>query len=37
MLCKEFLARNGGSLLIESKPEKGSVFSFTLPTVKTDG
>ena len=33
MLCKEFLARNGGSLLIESKPEKGSTFSFTLPTT----
>jgi signal transduction histidine kinase len=31
MLCKEFLARNGGSLMIESKPGKGSTFSFTLP------
>jgi signal transduction histidine kinase len=31
MLCREFLARNGGKLHIESQPEKGSVFSFTLP------
>jgi signal transduction histidine kinase len=32
MLCKEFIARNGGSLRIESKPGKGSVFSFVLPS-----
>ncbi|HEX9509789.1 MAG TPA: HAMP domain-containing sensor histidine kinase [Puia sp.] len=31
MLCREFLARNGGQLHIESQPGKGSVFSFTLP------
>ncbi|HEU4469835.1 MAG TPA: HAMP domain-containing sensor histidine kinase [Flavisolibacter sp.] len=31
MLCKEFLARNGGQLHIESEPGKGSIFSFTLP------
>lgn len=31
MLCKEYLARNGGKLHIESKWGKGSVFSFSLP------
>ena len=31
MLCKEFLARNGGHMHIESEPGKGSIFSFTLP------
>jgi two-component system, sensor histidine kinase and response regulator len=31
MLCKDFLSKNGGELLIESEPGKGSVFSFTLP------
>lgn len=31
MLCKEFLVKNDGYLRIESKINKGSVFSFTLP------
>ena len=31
MLCKEFLARNGGHLHIESELDKGSTFSFTVP------
>jgi len=31
MLCREFLARTGGRLVIQSDPGKGSVFSFTLP------
>jgi len=35
MLCKEFLIKNGGQLFIESKPGKGSTFSFTLPEAIT--
>jgi signal transduction histidine kinase len=31
MLCKEFLGRNNGNMMIESTPGKGSTFSFTLP------
>jgi two-component system, sensor histidine kinase and response regulator len=31
MLCKEFLAKNGGQMYIESEVGSGSVFSFTLP------
>jgi two-component system, sensor histidine kinase and response regulator len=31
MLCRDFLTKNGGNLLIESEPGKGSIFSFTLP------
>jgi two-component system sensor histidine kinase/response regulator len=31
MLCKEFLAKNGGSMMIKSEPGMGSTFSFTLP------
>ena len=30
-LCREFLARNGGRMMIESEPGQGSTFSFTLP------
>src|SRR5690606_18543179 len=32
MLCKEFLAKNGGQLHIESEPGKGSIISFILPS-----
>jgi signal transduction histidine kinase len=31
MLSRDFVSKSGGSLLIESEPGKGSVFSFTLP------
>src|SRR5450432_2664515 len=31
MLCRDFLSKNGGTLMIESEPGHGSVFSFTLP------
>jgi signal transduction histidine kinase len=31
MLCKEFLAKNGGRMHIESEEGQGSTFSFTLP------
>jgi two-component system, sensor histidine kinase and response regulator len=31
MLSREFLAKNGGQLHIETEPGKGSIFSFTLP------
>jgi len=34
MLCKEFLEKNDGHLIIESEPGAGSTFSFTLPLGK---
>ena len=34
MLSKDFLSRNGGALLIESEPGKGSIFSFTVPLAE---
>jgi signal transduction histidine kinase len=33
MLCKEFLAKNGGRMFVESEPGAGSTFSFTLPSA----
>ncbi len=35
ILCKEFIEKNNGELLVESKPNVGSTFSFTLPKVET--
>ena len=34
MICKEFLAKNEGRLIVESEPGLGSTFSFTLPLAK---
>lgn len=31
VLCREFLQKNGGDISVESKPGKGSCFTFTLP------
>lgn len=33
ILCKEFIEKNNGELMVESQPDKGSKFSFTLPKV----
>jgi signal transduction histidine kinase len=31
MLCKEFVEMNGGEIRVQSQPDHGSQFSFTLP------
>ncbi len=31
VLCKEFVEKNGGQISVESEPDKGSMFMFSLP------
>ncbi len=31
ILCKEMVEKNGGGIRVESEPDRGSAFSFTLP------
>jgi signal transduction histidine kinase len=34
MLCKEFVEKNNGEIVVNSTYGKGSIFSFTLPIAK---
>jgi two-component system sensor histidine kinase/response regulator len=36
ILCKDFIQKNGGNLMVESKPGVGSSFAFTLPENETN-
>lgn len=33
VLCKDFIERNGGTMIVESKKGEGSTFGFTIPIV----
>ncbi|HZL09409.1 MAG TPA: two-component regulator propeller domain-containing protein [Prolixibacteraceae bacterium] len=37
VLCKELVEKNNGTISVESEPDKGSTFSFTVPTTSTAG
>ncbi len=34
IICQEFISRNGGKIIVESEPGKGSSFKFSLPLEK---
>jgi signal transduction histidine kinase len=36
VICKEFVEMNGGSLMLDSMPGKGTIISFTIPLHKND-
>jgi nitrogen-specific signal transduction histidine kinase len=35
-ICKELVTRQGGTIRVESRPQKGCTFSFTLPVFSLD-
>ena len=35
ILCKEFIEEYNGTISVESTPKKGSIFSFTVPSIST--